>query len=245
MKTVCLVSVAIALLSMFVGNGASAVTWEGLTWSTRGASTTAVVDGNGWLDVTVTGGQSGDPSPDNWAVTALLPSDMIQANAPWVKFTIVDTATSSSSTVGGPRAYIDTDQNPQETMLQGGMYQGYSNYWMNHNAYSYPLDDWTANDWWGTSSNTRVGGDHTVMFGMTTTGAVNMLWDGVVRMSIGPDPNFDKFERAYLGVSVASGSFTGTYKSFEYGIGYVPEPSSIIALLGGMGPLLAFRRRRA
>lgn len=228
--------------------GASVVPWKGLNWTTRGANTTAVVNGNGGLDITVFGGQSGDPDPDNWALHSLLPTYLTQANAPWVEFRIQDTYT-GDRTVGGPRGFVDTDINgwTTETMWQGGVFAGYSRYYLNHNVYDEPSGGWDndPNDWY--TGPTRTAGEHIIKFGMGTSGNVDMWFDGVVGQTIAASPNCTFFKRMYLGVSTAPGaSFTATYNDLRWGTGYenVPEPSTI-ALLAVAGLCLVLRRRRS
>ncbi|MHB1459561.1 MAG: PEP-CTERM sorting domain-containing protein [Armatimonadota bacterium] len=250
MKKLFLVLAAIALLCMGCVAQATTVTWKGLTWTMYGADTTAVVNGSGGLDITVLGGQSGDPDPDNWVLHSLLPTNLTQANAPWIEFKIQD-AYAGDPAVGGPRGFVDTDVNSwnTETMWQGGIYAGYSTYYLNHNVYDAPSGGWAndPNDWY--TGPTRTGGEHTIKFGMGTSGNVDMFFDGVLGMTIPASSNCTLFKRMYLGVSTAPGAtFTATYNDLQWGTGYVnvvPEPSSIIVLVGGLGSLLTFRRRKA
>ena len=230
----------------------AAVTWKGLTWTTYGAGTTATVNGSGGLDITVVGGQSGDPSPDNWVLHSLLPTILKQANAPWVEFKIQDTFVGDKS-VGGPRGFVDTDINGwnTETMWQGGVYAGYSTYFLNHNVYDAPSGGWAndPNDWY--TGPTRSAGEHVIKYGMDTTGQVQMWFDGVLGMTIPASPDCTLFKRMYLGVSDAPGTtFTATYNDLTWGTGYVPapvpEPATFIAgalLLLPFG-LSALRRNR-
>ena len=223
---------AVALLS--AGSAEASVVWKGLTWDTYGANTTAAVNGAGGLDITVLGGQSGDPGNDNWVLHSLLPSNLIQANAPWVEFKIKDTY-SGDSTVGGSRGFVDTDINSwtTETMLQGGIYAEHSIYYLNHNVYDVDSGGWASdpNDWY--LGPARTAGEHTIKFGMTTSGQIEMSFDGVVGLVIPANPDETFFKRMYLGVTTIPGTtFTATYNDLQYGTGYesvVPEPTTMIA----------------
>jgi hypothetical protein len=239
----------LSIVAMLLANGfanASTVNWEGLTWGISGANTTAVVNGSGGLDVTVLGGQSGDPAPDNWVLNSLLPSNLTKANAPWVQFTFTD-AYAGDSSVGGARGYVDTEINSwdTETMWQGGVLAGYRHYYLNHNVYDAPNGGWDndPNNWY--TGSTRTAGEHTVLFGMKTNGDTDMWIDGVLGQTIPASSNCTFFQRMYLGVDTSQGTtFTATYNDFQYGTGYVPEPATMSLLaLGGVSMLI--RRRRA
>jgi hypothetical protein len=227
---------------------AASVAWKGLTWTIAGTNTTAVVDTNGYLDITVVGGQSNDPEPDNWVLESALPANLTQANAPWVEFTFQEVH-DFSDPGGGPRGFVDTyatnGGTEFETMLQGGILEDYSHYYLNHDVWNYSLEDWVADNWW--TGPARTTGLHTVEFGMLTTGNIDMLFDGVVRMTIPASSTETFFQQMYLGVSALEGTtVTGTYTDLKYGTGYqtpTPEPASVISLLGGLGCLIAFRRR--
>jgi hypothetical protein len=237
-----------SVMALMLASGiasATTIAWKGLTWTMYGANTTAVVNGNGGLDITVLGGQSGDPEPDNWVLHSLLPANLTQANAPWVEFKIQDTYAGDAS-IGGPRGFVDTDINSwtTETMLQGGVLAGYSTYYLNHNVWK-ETGGWVANDWY--KGPTRTAGEHTVKFGMRTDGNVDMWFDGVLGQTIAASPDETFFKRMYLGVDTASGTtFTATYNDLQWGTGYVaPEPGTLTLLgLAGLTALACVWRRR-
>jgi hypothetical protein len=233
------VAIAAALVSP-LGARAGTVTWKGLTWTTYGAHTTATVNGAGGLDITVLGGESGDPEPDNWVLKGPLPSNLTQANAPWVRFMVTDTYAGDAG-VGGPRGFVDTDVNNPlvvETMWQGGVIAGYSHYYLNHNVYDANNGGWAndPNNWY--TGGSRGAGQHVVLIGMHTDGTVDMWFDGVLGQTISPSLDCTFFERMWLGVDTSTGTtFTGTYNDFQYGTGYV-APVTPVPTLATWGLLL-------
>jgi hypothetical protein len=236
-----LITMFCLVLCMVSAASATTVSWKGLTWNTYGANTTAVVNGSGGLGITVIGGQSGDPSPDNWVLESLLPTSLKQANAPWIEFKIQDTYSGDPS-VGGPRGFVDTDVSnwTTETMWQGGVLAGYSPYYLNHNVYN-ATNGWVANDWY--QGPTRTAGEHTIKFGMHTDGTVDMWFDGVLGQTISASADCTLFKRMYLGVDAPSGAtFTATYDDLQWGTGYVPEPATLCLL--GLGALGLLNKRR-
>ena len=212
MKRSMIIVATIAALTLGSGiAGAGTVTWKGLTWNIYGADTTAVVNGSGGLDITVVGGQSGDPGNDNWVLHSLLPTSLTQANAPWVEFKIRDRYAGDVN-LGGPRGFVDTDINSwaTETMWQGGVYAGRSRYYLNHNVYDEPTGGWDndPNNWWYTDANSRTDGEHTIKFGMHTNGDVDMWFDGVLGQTIPASSSCTLFKRMYLGGDGHSGNDT-------------------------------------
>ncbi len=228
---------------------ATTVTWKGVTWTEYGTNTTATVNGNGGLDITVLSGQSGDPTPDNWVLKGFLDptgnagSSTIysQANAPWVKFTFTDTYTGDAS-VGGPRMFLDPSVSGVESMFQGGVIAGYSSYYLNHNVYDANHGGWAndPNNWY--TGPTRSAGEHTVLIGMRTDGQVDMWIDGVLGQTIAASPYVTQFNRLWLGVDAPAGTtFTATYDDLTYGTGYVapvPESGTLAEPLVAVGGLL-------
>ncbi|MFQ3548962.1 MAG: hypothetical protein SNJ70_04365 [Armatimonadota bacterium] len=59
---------------------ANTVDWMGLTWQLKGANTTAVVNSEGHLGISVLGGQT-NQDQDNWNVYATLPDVLKKENA--------------------------------------------------------------------------------------------------------------------------------------------------------------------
>lgn len=246
--------VAVVVLASGVASAAT-VSWKGVTWTMYGSNTTASINGNGGLDITVLSGQSGDPTPDNWVLKGFLDatstpgasqSIYTQATAPWVQITFTDTYTGDPS-VGGPRCFLDPSVNGVESMFQGGVIAGYSNNYLNHNVYDANNGGWAndPNNWY--VGPTRTAGEHTILIGMRTDGQVDMWFDGVLGQTIAASPDVTQFNRMWLGVTAPSGTtFTATYDDLQWGTGYVapvPEPASLAFLgLGGL-LLLPFSRR--
>ena len=250
MKPLMILMCVLAVLVAMAAPSYGAVDWKGLTWTVYGANTTAVVNVDGGLDITVLGGQSGDPGNDNWVLHSLLPTNLIQANGPWVEFKIKDTYAGDAD-VGGPRGFVDTDINgwTTETMWQGGIYAEYPNYYLNHNVYDFDSGGWAndPNDWY--TGPVRTAGEHVVKFGMGPGGDVDMWFDGVLGQTISASADCTFFKRMYLGVTTVPGTtFTATYNDLSWGTGYVnvPEPATLIiwSLLGAMGLVVGWRRSR-
>lgn len=199
----------------------STVSWKGLDWDIRGASTTATVNANGELDVFVKSNETSQ-KPDNWNVRAWLPSDLVQANKPWVEFTFRDTG---GGTTGGPRAYLDTwfidsSQENQETLFQGGIYDGYASYFTSASTYTASTGFDTV---WGYPADSRsAGSEHTFKVGMYANGSVDVLFNDTFIQGFGPDPKFEFFESAFLGINTndETNGLTGTYTDFKWGTNY-------------------------
>lgn len=232
MNTRLLTGIAGVLLVAAFAN-ASTVDWKGLTWNTRGDSTTATVNASGHLEVFVVKGETSDPGVDNWSVWADLPAELTQANGPWVEFAFLDETAAANG--GGPRAFIDTHENGTESMLQGGIYEGFSDYKVNHATYD---GEWGGEGFFPNTPD-RTTGEHAFLAGMRPDGTVDLYLDGTLYGVVPALPDFTFFQKAWLGVTTSE-ALTGTYTDFSWGTGYVPEPASI--LLVGLAGLM--RRRR-
>ncbi len=227
-KAIVLLGLAAAVLAtaMPAGVGHAAVhQWAELDWTLRGSATTATND-NGNITITTTGGSSGDPSPDNWVLTAPLPK-LDGAKPMWMQFSFID---SQGSTGYGPRAYASAAHDNGETLIQGGALYGYSSYWVNYSRYE--DGKWLPTSWHPLASR-GAGGEHTFKVGLFGDGSVGMWFDGALVDRIvagGAYPNLpvDGFTRAYLGMTgPVDTDFSVTYTGFTYGYSAIPEPTSI------------------
>ncbi len=253
MKRILTIGFIIAALLATAAPGAFATTvdWKGLTWTIRGAANSAVVDG-GYLAISVVGGSSGDPSPDNWAVYAK------PAGAMWMEFTFTDPGGASS-----PRAYASGHiVGGGEMLMQGGVRAPtfpttYTNMNVALSDTNWPLNNWNQ-PYLG-----RPLADHTFKVGLGSNGEVDFFYDGnlVEAYRIGQS-YFDKdsgtmvpftwqsdyLNIAYLGVRAAENQ-TGTiiYKDFQWGTEYqpVPLPGTLVLLGSGLTGLVLWRRRQA
>jgi hypothetical protein len=253
--TICLIIAALLMMAAPVAF-ASTVDWRGLTWTIRGAANSAVVDVNEYLSITVLGGNSGDPAPDNWAVYAK--NFMPASSSSWMQFTFTDPGGSS-----GPRAYAEAKGTTSfEMLMQGGVIP--PNLRTYTNMHVWADDDWAFGNWNYPYTNRPVG-DHTFKVGLGSNGEVDFFYDGnlikayrvgqyypVWNGSVYEDVQFtwnaNYFNYAYLGVDTAVASnATIIYKDFQYGTSYtpVPLPGTLVLLGSGLAGLAFYRRRRA
>lgn len=258
---------AVGLAAAQVVDGPGTIAWKGVTW-TVDDNATAEVDVNGNLQISV-GGDDGDPVADNWLVhtdvTGLFTSADYEAGA-WVEFTFIDNGLQPDgsggwSYGGGPRAFLDTneeaadgDAGSREYMFQGGMYDGFSDYYVNTAVYDTTLatnPGYVPGDYnsgFGSDNRffpgARATGVHSFRAVLTTTtDAVDLYFDGVYMGTVSGYDTPTFFETAFLGVTSnglnPGGPGYGVYTDFAWGV--IPEPTSL-ALLGFVG-LAALRRR--
>ena len=202
------------------------VYWKGLTWSIRGASTTATVSVDDYLDISVLGNETGQ-GPDNWNVSAMLPSNINQANGGWVEFTWVGNEVVWPGHGPGCRAYIDTLENGFESMFQCGSIFNIEDFLANHHVYDSNTGTWPVAKWYGLGKRRDgVGVEHTFKVGMKTSGEVDIWFDGGLLDTFEASENLTFFEKAILGIDTANGTIgTGTYTDFRFGTCYgVTEP---------------------
>jgi hypothetical protein len=243
-----------SLIAQTVGPGT--INWKGIDW-TVDVNATANVNTLGQLEIEV-GGDTGDPQADNWNVHTALSSLFTSADyasGAWVEISFLDAGPDNSGNFGGgPRAYLDTWERPaddgktREYMFQGGMYDGYSSYYVNTATYV-AGEGWENKNWY--SPGARVAGEHTFKALLnSSTDTVNLWYDGVWMGEVtGTDvPTF--FETAFLGVTSnglePGGPGFGVYTDFQHGV--VPLPAAVwggLALLGTLGAGRAVRRRLA
>lgn len=262
-----IVPIAVAgLASAQVVDGPGTIDWRGLTW-TVDVNATAEVTPAGEMHISV-GGDTGDPAYDNWNVHAAVDSLFTPADyalGAWIEFEFIDNGLQPDGEGGwkyggGPRGYLDTheenadgDPGSREYMFQGGMHDGFSDYYVNSAVYDtnantnpgYDPNDW--NTGW-TSSNwfypgPRSAGIHTFRALLnSTTDTVDLWYDGVHMGTLsGYDtPNF--FQTAFLGVTSnglnPGGPGYGVYTDFRWGV--IPEPASAVLMVLA---LAALRRR--
>ena len=77
------------------------------------------------------------------------------------------------------------------------------------------------------------------LLGSSTLSASDQLWTFSQQLT------FTQGQEIFLRVAATDDSYNGDSTGIDGSIVLVPEPSSIIALLGGLGSLVALRRRRA
>ncbi len=246
MKRIVIIGFIIAALLATAAPGAFAdtVTWKDLTWTIRGVANSAVVNEDGSLAISVVGGSSGNPSPDNWAVYTK------PSGAMWMQFTFTDPGGDYS-----PRAYSSGHiVGGGEMLMQGGaLAPDFTPTYTNMHVWT---TDWVFGDWNMPYVN-RPAGDHTFKVGLGSNGEVDFFYDGslVEAYRIGQtyggqtfNWKSDYLNIAYLGVDTALGaSGTIIYKDFQWGTEYqpVPLPGTLLLLGSGLTRLVLWRRRKA
>lgn len=250
---------AVAIAGLGPVTGPDTIEWKGLIW-TVDANATAEVDGNGNLQISV-GGDTGDPAADNWNVHADIGGLYSAADyerGVWFEFSFIDNGllpdgNGNFAYGGGPRGYLDTwEENPNdgvmtEYMFQGGMYDGYADYYVNRSSYQ-SGNGWDPTDWFFPGG--RSLGVHSFKALLKTgptdaDNTVDLYYDGVHMGTVsGRDAVPTYFQTAYLGVTsnglTEGGPGYGVYTDFQHGV--VPVPGA--ALLGFVGLACAGAVRR-
>lgn len=234
MKKVFLLTIALSLLCL--GAAAQAdVTWKDVTWSPDMNVGGEAQYGHGQSSIAVNGSNLEVTTVDMYWADAYYTVSPLTTN--WVEATFLDSG-------AGTGANLSMDTGDDYAGIGVNNYVSTNNYvvsWFNDNSDGDIV------------LGARSEGSHTAKLGRRTDGTVDFWFDGFLVYSatdftpVRPMKNIFLTVDAYRGDRFQEGGDTAVFTDFSYGTDYtpVPEPSSIIALLGGLGSLLAFRRRRA